>query len=66
MVATQAATDACEKRMALVAFDSEVAAGKCLDHFALNLDQIISCHGTPSVELGYDCDLLDALRKNVV
>ena len=40
----QAAADARQELVTLITLNTEVTAGECLDHLALNLDEIVSCH----------------------
>lgn len=47
--ATQPATDTGEERVALVALDAKVSTRERFNHFALNLDQIVSCHSMTSL-----------------
>ncbi len=42
---------ASEKCVALVALHAEVPTGQCLDHLALDLDEIVSCHSIPFCRL---------------
>jgi hypothetical protein len=45
--ASEAPTDAGEERMTLVTLHAEVTAREGLYYFALNLNEIVSCHSKP-------------------
>ena len=47
MEPAQAAADTGQEFVPLIALDSEVTTRECLDHLALNLNEIVSCHATP-------------------
>ena len=47
--AAKTAADAGEEGVTLVALDAEMSAGERFHHFALNLDQIVSCHSMTSL-----------------
>lgn len=59
--AAQPAADAGKERVSLVSLHPKVAASERLDHPALNLNQVISCHKAPFCRARFLClHLLDS------
>src|SRR5262249_15449935 len=63
---TEPPTNSGEKRVALIALHAEVPAGERLHDFALNLNEIVSCHSRPFRRIPCEewCSLEVGKRRN--